>query len=101
MAKLIIRVDVRSRSKLLAALEAEHEQRRAYGELGFSLCINDAKRNIGYVILDWKSFASLEQFIDSNDAREILKKWPVEEILEVLKLRDIAEERNEEPQGQV
>jgi hypothetical protein len=58
----------------------------------YSLHINDAKRNIGYVLLDWESLRSLEQFIDSGNAREILMNWRVEEIFEVIKLKQIVDE---------
>jgi hypothetical protein len=91
-ARAMVRVDVRSCSRLLTALEAGSAQRRAHGELGYSLYINDAKRNIGYVLLDWESLRSLEQFFESNDAREILMNWPVEEIFEVIKLQHIVRE---------
>jgi hypothetical protein len=94
MAKAVamIKVDVRSRSRLLTALEAGQEQRSTYGESGYSLYINDKKRNHGYVFLNWESLRSLEQFIESENGHGILMSWPVEEIFEVTLLRDMVEE---------
>lgn len=51
MAKAMIKVDVRRRATLFDTLKAQQENRRSHGEIGFSLCIDNNKRHIGYVIL--------------------------------------------------
>jgi quinol monooxygenase YgiN len=94
MAKAVamIKVDVRSGSSLLTALEAGQGQRSTYGELGYSVYTDDAQRHISYVLLNWESLRSLEQFMDSENSRKILMSWPVQEIFEVILLRDMVEE---------
>jgi len=94
MAKAIVKVDVRSRVSLLETLQAQHEQRRAYGELAFSFCIDNNKRNIGYVILEWSSLRSLHQFLGSSEALEIIGNWPTIDTLEILELYDMTEDIN-------
>jgi len=94
MAKAIVKVDVRNRASLLEALQAQHEQRRRHGELAFSLCIDNNKRNIGYVILEWTSLHSLHQFLKSLEAKKMMEGWPTEETLEVLELYDLTENMN-------
>jgi hypothetical protein len=91
MAKAIIKVDVRNRSSLHETLKAQHELRRSLGERAFSYCIDNKKRNIGYVILEWESLHSLHRFLGSHQAKEMMSKWPIEEIFDVLELYDITE----------
>ena len=90
MAKVLIKVDVRRPASLLEALQAQHEQRRAHGELTFSFCIDDNKRNIGYVILEWKSLRSLDRFLESPAAKRMIDQWPIIDTLEILELRNVA-----------
>lgn len=92
MAKALIKVDVRARAKLLAALEAQEPLRQAHGERGWSFCVNDDSRHIGYVILDWNSFPSLRKFLDSADGKRLIAAWPCEAHLETVALRDIRAE---------
>lgn len=92
MAKAIIKVDVRRRNSLLETLQTQHELRRPYGERSFSYCVDNKKRNIGYVILEWDSLRSLHRFLESPQAKEMMATWPIEEILEVLELYDINED---------
>ena len=94
MAKAIIKVDVRARTSLFEVLQAEHEQRRTYGELAFSLCIDNKKRNICYVILEWISLRSLHRFLESPEAKEMIRNWPTVETIEVLELYDMTEDIN-------
>lgn len=94
MAKAIIKVDVRQRTSLLEILKEQHKERLVHGEKSFSLYIDNNKRNIGYIILEWSSLKPLRLFLDSSDAKRIMSKWPVEEILEVLELRDFLEDIN-------
>jgi len=94
LAKAIIKVDVRSRASLLEVLQAQHAQRQNHGEIAFSLCIDNNKRNIGYVILEWTSLRSLHRFLESPEAKEMMCGWPTEDTLEVLELYDLAEDMN-------
>lgn len=91
MAKAIIKVDVRQRIALFEVLKEQHKERLVYGEQSFSFYIDNNKRNIGYIILEWISLKSLRLFLDSPDARQIMAKWPVEETIEILELRDMFE----------
>lgn len=91
MAKAIIKVDVRNRNSLHDILKMQHELRRPLGERSFSYCVDNKKRNIGYVILEWESLRSLHRFLESPQAKEMIAKWPIEETLEVLELYDITE----------
>jgi hypothetical protein len=92
MAKALIKADVRGRASFFNALRSQHEKRRGFGELSFSLNCDDHKRNICYVILEWESFSSLNRFLGSSISKEILDEWPAEEIFEVLGLREIGDE---------
>lgn len=92
MAKAIIKVDVRSRTLLLEVLQGQQQERRTHGGGAFSLNIDNNQRNIGYIILEWDSFKSLHRFLHSADAERMMSSWPIEEILEVLELRDIIED---------
>jgi quinol monooxygenase YgiN len=92
MAKALIKADVRTRASFFGVLRSQHEKRRSYGELSFSLSCDDHKRNICYVILEWESFKSLNHFLNSSASKDILDEWPAEEILEVLRLREIGDE---------
>lgn len=89
VAKALIKVDVRSPSALVTRLHDEAAWRRTFGEINFCVSVEDAKRNVGYVILQWASFKELERFIESDVARAAMNEWPVREIFDVTLLRDI------------
>jgi hypothetical protein len=89
MARVLVKVDVRRRAALLACLREQQPKREALGETSFTFGVNDALRHIAYVVLEWESFESARHFVDSPHSLYLLKEWPVEEVLEVVKLRDI------------
>ncbi len=89
MDRALIKVDVRRRAAFLEALESQHEQRKAHGEVGFSFFVDENKRHIGYVILEWESMLSLDQFLRSSELTKVIDQWPVEGVLEVIALRDM------------
>ena len=91
MAKALIKVDVRRPASLLESLQAQHSQRKIHGELNFSFWIDDNKRNIGYIMLEWESLRSLHRFLESATVKELIGQWPIEETLEILALYDLAE----------
>ncbi len=91
MDRALIKVDVRRRTTFLEFLRSQHEQRKAHGELSFSFFVDDNKRHIGYVILEWESLESLDRFLRSDEATAMLDQWPVVEVLEVIALRDMQE----------
>jgi len=94
VAKALIKVDVRKRASLLEALRAQQEFRQGHGEVGFSLCVDNNKRHIGYVILEWASLKSLNEFLESAHVQETVASWPVVEVLEVLELYDLEKDMN-------
>ncbi len=89
MDRALIRVDVRRRAALLSALQSQQEQRKAYGEIGFSLFVDENKRHIGYIILEWESMHSLDKFLRSDELNKVIDQWPVVEVMEVVALRDM------------
>ena len=44
------------------------------------------------VVLERESFESAQHFVDSPHSKYLLSDWPVAEVLEVLKLKDIADD---------
>ncbi len=90
----MIKVDVRSPVSLSQTLESQQAFLSECGGLSHSVCLDNNKRNIGYVILDWKSLKSLNQFLESSEANEVFQAWPVVEILECVELFDISEDIN-------
>ena len=96
MAKALIKVDARSRSSLRVALSAQQSARQAQGETGFSINIDNNKRNVAYVVLEWKSLRSLRRFLQSAEGKEMIRSWPTEETLEVVELYDLNEDINAE-----
>ena len=91
MPKALIRVDVRKRAEFQKVLEAQHERRREHGERSFSYSVDDDRRHIGYVTLEWDEFRSLRRFLESPALRELIQEWPVVEVFEVLALRGLNE----------
>lgn len=89
MDRALIKVDVRRRRALFEVLQSQHEQRKACGEIGFSFFIDENKRHIGYIIFEWESLDSLDRFLRSDELTEVIDQWPVEEVLEVIALRDM------------
>lgn len=89
MDSALIRVDVRRRAALLSVLESQQEQRKAYGEIGFSFFIDENKRHIGFIILEWESMHSLDKFLRSDELTKVIDQWPVVEVMEVIALRDM------------
>jgi quinol monooxygenase YgiN len=92
MARAIIKVDARSRASLAEALRAQEDQRRQFGETAYSIFVDNNKRHICYVILDWASLHSLDDFLESSEAKEMLACWPTESIVEVLELYELGED---------
>lgn len=90
MAKLLIKLDVRKRSSLFKTIEAQSVQRKQYGEASYSVWVDDDKRNICYVTLDWESLISLHVFVESHAFTELVKEWPIVEILDTVKLKDLS-----------
>lgn len=91
MDKALIKVDVRRHEALFEVLQSQHEQRKVRGERSFSFFVDDNKRHIGYVILEWESLNSLDRFLRSDEAGQMFDHWPVVEVLEVIALRDMKE----------
>jgi hypothetical protein len=96
MAKALIKVDARNRPSLLEALSAQQSKRQQQGENGFSVCIDNNKRNIAYVMLEWKSVRSLRRFLQCPEGKEMIGSWPTQETLEVVELFDLTEDINAE-----
>ena len=94
MARVLVKVDVRRRASLLEFLREQQPKRKVVGERSFSFSVNDDARHIGFVIMEWESFDSARHFVDSPNSKHLLGDWPVAEVLEVLALRDIAEDYN-------
>jgi hypothetical protein len=92
MARVLVKVDVRRRASLLEFLREQQPKRAALGEISFTFAVNDDARHIGYVILEWESFEGARHFVDSPHSKYLLADWPVAEILEVLKLKDVADD---------
>lgn len=91
MASALIKVDSRSRAVLFDFLKLQQQKRQVFGEISFSLNSDDDKRHICYVILNWVTFKELDKFLDSKSSNEIFDEWPVEEIIEVVRLREIGD----------
>ena len=91
MASALIKVDSRSRAAFFAFLKLQQQKRQVFGEISFSLNSDDDKRHICYVILNWTTFKELNKFLDSKSSQEIFNEWPVEEIIEVVCLREIGD----------
>jgi quinol monooxygenase YgiN len=90
-AKALVKVNVRGRASLFETLQAQHSQRMTHGELSFSLWVDDNKRNICFVMLEWESLRSLNRFLESPIAKEFIDQWPIEEALEIRALYDLTE----------
>jgi hypothetical protein len=96
MAKVLIKVDVRRKSAMLEILRTQKARRQALGENSFSYAVNDDARHVAYIILEWKSFESARSFVDSPASKDMISEWPLEEVFEVLVLRDMANDYGEE-----
>lgn len=91
MASALIKIDSRSRATFFDFLKLQQQKRQEFGEVSFSLNCDDDKRHICYVILNWVTFTDLNKFLDSKSSNEIFNEWPVEEIIEVVRLRQIGD----------
>ena len=89
MARVLVKVDVRQRASLLRVLREQQPKRAALGETAFTYGVNNDLRHIGYVTLEWNSFEGARHFVDSPHSLHLFKEWPVEEILEIIKVKDI------------
>ena len=90
MCRVFFQVDVRRPAALLEALRQQQPRRAALGELAFALHIDDNARHIGYVALDWESVASAHRFLESAESKALVSEWPIEEVLSVVPLREVA-----------
>lgn len=90
MAKVLVKADVRRKSAMLEILRTQQARRQTLGENSFSYAVNDDARHVAYIILEWMSFESARAFVDSPASQNMISEWPVEEVFEVLVLRDIA-----------
>jgi hypothetical protein len=97
VARLLIKIDVRGRAAFLAKLCEQHEARKMHGEISYLFNVDDNARNIGYVFLEWQSLQLLNVFYHSPESRLLLGEWPVEKILEVIRLREVDEELEAQP----
>jgi hypothetical protein len=89
MARVLVKVDVRRRAELLAYLHEQQPKRQALGETSFTYGVNDDLRHVGYVVLEFESFESARHFVDSPHSLYLLRDWPVEEVLDVVKVKDL------------
>jgi len=91
MTKVFFKVDVRKRATLYECLSKQKARRAALGEQSFALYVDDDARHIGYVMLEWESLASAHRFLKSQESQDLVKEWPVEEVLAATALQDIEE----------
>ena len=89
MARVVVKVDVRRRASLLKVLREQQPKRAALGETSFTFGVNDDLRHVGYVTLEWGSFEGARHFVDSPHSTHLLKEWPIEEVIEIIKVKDI------------
>ena len=89
VARIVVKVDIRRKEPLLAVLVAQESVRRTLGEISFSLAVDDSARHIGYITLEWSSFASARSFFDSEKSQSLMAEWPIVELLEVVLLKGI------------
>ncbi|WP_158239133.1 hypothetical protein [Uliginosibacterium sp. TH139] len=80
---------------MLGKLESQAERRAAFGEIGFSFHVDDNARHISYVLLNWVSVASAQDFLGSEDSHALVAEWPIEEVIGATVLRDIQEEASQ------
>jgi quinol monooxygenase YgiN len=92
MARILVKADIRRKSDLLDLLRSQQPRRQILGELSFSFSVDDDARHIGYIILEWESFESVRKFVNSPASHELIAEWPIANVLELLALRDIADD---------
>ena len=92
MTKVLFEVDCRSHASLQEKLREQANLRKAHGELGFSVHVDDNARHVAYVFLEWESLPSAHRFLASPASHELVAEWPVEIVLGAIPLRDFSEE---------
>ena len=91
MTKVLFEVDVRYPVKLFEKLREQQSKRTACGETSFSMHMDDNARHVAYVFLEWESLKSAQAFLQSSLSHELVREWPIEEVLGAVPLKDFSE----------